>query len=526
MKETEATRTFPRLMGFLRERAARTLRFAREKPVALAAMGVPLLVVAAVVFLGILARSDSPKTRPSGDGIGGDYVITRYGPGIRLKRGRFLWSFHRRGRLEPLEKKVIASRERGTVKSIWEDGKPVRKGDVIFELDAGEIEDDIADVEAELRIRRAVLVQTERTQAKDVKEAERAVRKAELELEWQRLGEKLLLSGPTATEAAQAEGDLKTRELVAKNREEELRILDELHARGFATGPELGRKKLQLIEAKLDREKASVSRKRLFAGPDEPERKEARLKVVIAEHSLESARKKLESVKAMAAAALIRHEKLLGAEERHLRRERARLARYKILAPADGYVIHYPTRWGGTWRPGLRLWYGTRIMSMPLGKQLKVNTKAAPSEIDHVTVGMRCRITVAARPDEVHPGEVIAVGSQGKDEFDDLDGYTKKKVGKSGRRAFTVEVKICAETPELRPGAHAEVEFIVKEIEEALLVPWGAVRRAAEGASLTVIEDGTPVARPVKLGASNRHAAVITSGCEEGEIVLLAGGSG
>jgi multidrug resistance efflux pump len=512
-------------VGLLRDRTARALRFARERPVAAAAACVSVLLVAGLLLLGIFGRWDSPQGRPAGDGIGGDYVMTRYGPGIRLRRGRFLWSFQRRGRLEPLEKKVIASRERGTVKSIWEDGKAVRKGEVIFELDGGEIEDEIADLEAELRIRKAVLVQSERTHAKAVKEAERSVKKAELELEWQKLGEKLLLSGPTATEAAQAEGDLTTRELVAKNREEELRILEELLARGFATGPEVGRKKLQLIEAKLGREKASVFRKRLFAGPDEPERKEARLKVEIAEHSLESARKKLESVRAMAAAALVRQEKLVAAEERQLRRERSRLARHKVLAPTDGYVLHYPTRWGGTWRPGLRLWYGTRIMSMPIGKQLKVKAKVAPSEIDHVTEGMACRVTVAARPGEAHPGEVTAVGSQGKDEFDDLDGYTKKKVGESGRRAFAVEVKILGETPELRPGAHAKVEFIVKEIEDALIVPWGALRRSGEGASLTVIESGKPVARAVEIAASNRHAAVIASGCEEGEIVLLAGGN-
>ncbi len=515
----------------LLERAARLLagaaRLLLGRPVRVgAAAGAAAVVVIAFVWA---FGGWGPEAVPGAgvDVLGGDFIASGLGPAIRLRRVGFVWSFRRKGRLEPLEERAISNQWSGTIKTVWPDGGDVKKGDLVFELDTQEVDRDIASEEAKMVVMKAQFVQTERRQAKLIKAAEQELRRAELELEWQKLNERTVLAGASTEVLARAGAALKTRTLVARNREEEVRMLDELAAQGFATATELGQKKLQLTEARLDLEKARIGRDELLAGPTDLERKEASLQVKIAEYSLDSARKKHDSVKAVAASAVALAERRLKRQENDILEERASREKHFSRSPADGYVLHTPPFYLSELKPGQRLWRGMKVMSLPMGGKIKVATKVTQTEVDHVAVGTECRVTVPARPGRTYAGEVVSVSRQGQDEFADLDRATREKVGESGRQAFAVEVKLLDDDPVLKTGFRAEVEFVIEEVESALVVPWGAVTRGLAGlASVTVVERGRPVERDVKLGASNGHAVVVESGCKEGEVVLLARGGG
>ena len=193
---------------------------------------------------------------------------------------------------------------------------------------------------------------------------------------------------------------------------------------------------------------------------------------------------------------------------------------------ADGYVIHTPPFYLSELKPGQRLWRGMKVMSIPSGGKLKVSTKVTQAEVDGVAVGTRCRVRVPARPERTYDGEVMNVSRQGQDEFADLDRATRDKVGESGRQAFGVELKLLGDDPDLKIGFRAEVEFVLDDREDALVVPWGAVVHGADGPSVTVLENGRPAGREIRLGPSNGRVVVIESGCEEGDVVLLARGGG
>jgi multidrug efflux pump subunit AcrA (membrane-fusion protein) len=486
---------------------------------------------AAVVIVAIaLARliGGGPRTIPgaSAEEIGGEFVSSAFGPAIRLRRVGFVWSFRRKGRIEPFEDKPISNQESGTIKTVWPDGADVKEGDVVLELDTRGIDREIADDRAEIVVCKAELEQAKQKQAKQIKSAEQERKRTELELGWQRLNERSVLAGALADERARAEARFKTRSLVARNREEEVRILTELAGQGFATATELGQKRLQLTEARLELEKARIARDELVKGPTELERKEAFLEVKIAEYALDSAAKKLDSMKALAASGVSQAESKLRREESDLQEELEDREKHFSRAPADGYVLHTPPFYLSELKAGQRLYWNMKVMSIPSGGKLKVATKVTQAEVDRVEVGTRCRVAVPARPGKACDGEVMSVARQGQDEFADLDGSTREKVGESGRQAFAVEVKLLGEDPDLKIGFRADVEFLLDEVRDALVVPWGAVSRRADGASVTVIADGRPAEREVKLGSSNGRVVVIESGCEEGELVLLARGGG
>lgn len=360
----------------------------------------------------------------------------------------------------------------------------MKAGDVVLELDTRDIDEQVANREAEIVVRKAQLVQTEKTQAKAIKSAELALRQAGVELEWQKLNERAVLAGAATEDLARAEAELRTRSLVVRNREEEVRILGDLAAKGFATSTELEQKRLQHTEARLELEKARITRDELVAGATEFERKEAALEVKIAEYSLDSASKALDSARAVAAGAVAHAERLVKRHETQLERDREAREKHVSLSPADGYILHTPPHWLPEWTPGQRIWRGMKIMSVPSKGKLKVETKVTQSDVDRVQVGTRCRVTVPARPGRPCAGEVVNVSRQGEDEFASLDEATREKVGEAGRQAFEVEVKLLDVDLDLKPGFRAEVEFLLRGDGERARPPVGsglAPRRGGDG---------------------------------------------
>jgi len=481
-------------------------------------------LVPLIVLLWLVAAAVRVPGEARARGGGGEEIVqTAFGPAVGLRPREFVWEVNGRGELKPLDEQFITAKTWSTIAFVWEDGKPVKKGDVVLRQDTTRMDRRIADRKSDIGIRIAELEKTKQEQQKRRITAEIAVKRAELELAWQKLNERILLQGPSEETLERAERKLASLELVSKNRAEELAILEDLVGRGFATRAELQSKRLQLAESKLELEKQRYYLRNLKAGPSVLDAKEARLKVQIAEYALESDRKKKESVDSLARSAEAHAEHRLTSEKNSLAKDEEELAKYTLESPADGYILHVNAGWGG-WTPGRFVWKGSRVLSIPSEGKMKVVAKVTEADASDIEVGTKCKVTIPAKPGEVFDGEVILVGKQGQDENENLDDYTKEYVGKAGRQVIEMEVKLETDDPELRPQFRAEVRFVIDTISEALVVPWGAVRRAADADSVMVVEDGALVARTVELGPSDETSVVITSGCEAGDVVLLAYG--
>ena len=83
------------------------------------------------------------------------------GPVLKVKHSRFVAGFEKLGTLEPTEEIRITSKTWGIITSMWPEGKPVKKDDVVLVLDSRDLERKIASYEADVLIKKADLVRTE-----------------------------------------------------------------------------------------------------------------------------------------------------------------------------------------------------------------------------------------------------------------------------------------------------------------------------------------------------------------------------
>ncbi len=88
-------------------------------------------------------------------------------------------------------------------------------------------------------------------------------------------------------------------------------------------------------------------------------------------------------------------------------------------------------------------------------------------------------------------------------------------------RSFRCRALVNNAKGKLRPGLLARVHVTEREIPDALIVPWKALRRGSSGWHLLVSADGVAVERPVVVGLESEEGVEIREGLKEGEKVLL-----
>ena len=93
--------------------------------------------------------------------------------------------------------------------------------------------------------------------------------------------------------------------------------------------------------------------------------------------------------------------------------------------------------------------------------------------------------------------------------------------------ASTRSLRVRARCPNsdgaLIPGAFANVDLVLRSIPDALTVPSIAVIPELGGKKVFVYEDGTAQPRSVETGIRSDTAVQITSGLDEGDLVIISG---
>jgi RND family efflux transporter MFP subunit len=123
-----------------------------------------------------------------------------------------------------------------------------------------------------------------------------------------------------------------------------------------------------------------------------------------------------------------------------------------------------------------------------------------------VTAGMRVDVRLDAYPDDMMQGRIERV-------YPFLD---------SRLRTRTMEITL--EKPiDLLPGMFARLNVLLKNIDEAVIVPLEALVTTPKGQVVFVIEDGKAIARAVKTGIEADNRVQLVSGVQPGDKVIVAG---
>jgi RND family efflux transporter MFP subunit len=195
---------------------------------------------------------------------------------------------------------------------------------------------------------------------------------------------------------------------------------------------------------------------------------------------------------------------------------RTQIENCTIKAPGDGIVVYAndPNRFGDQQQPqiGAAVRERQKIFRIPdLGAPWQVNAKIHVSNIDRVTPGQRVRVRVLGFPEETLGGTVRDVAP-----LPDPSTFFSDDV-----KVYTAHMAIDKPLPGLRPGMTAQVEILVIQLSNVLSVPIQAVLELNGKYYVYVVTPGGPERREVRFGVSNDTMVEVKEGLRDGDKVAL-----
>ena len=177
----------------------------------------------------------------------------------------------------------------------------------------------------------------------------------------------------------------------------------------------------------------------------------------------------------------------------------AEMAYARLVAPADGIVIHRDGEVGQL-IPANQAVFWISVDSPP-----RISAEVDEEDIARVATGQPVLIRADAFPGRIFHGQV--------------DSITPK--GDPVARSYRVRVTFTEPTP-LLIGMTTETNIIVRKVDDALLLPPGAVQNGRVWRVL----DGRLEARTVKTGANGTQAVEILDGASEADAIVAAPDAG
>jgi membrane fusion protein (multidrug efflux system) len=180
---------------------------------------------------------------------------------------------------------------------------------------------------------------------------------------------------------------------------------------------------------------------------------------------------------------------------------RARLEKYRLVAPFDGIV--------GLRRvsPGEFVNVGTAIVNLESIDPIKLDFRVPEVMLSRVAAGQALVVTVDAFPDRTFPGTIVAIDPA-------ID-----PVG----RSIAVRASLPNRDGILRPGLFARVRLTLREEPQAVMVPEAAIVPFGGRMLVMKVVDGKAQPQPVTLGLRRGGKVQVTEGLAAGDVVVTAG---
>ena len=203
----------------------------------------------------------------------------------------------------------------------------------------------------------------------------------------------------------------------------------------------------------------------------------------------------------------------LKAEEDELDYLRKQISNCIIRAPQDGVVVHANRNrwWARPIEPGARVYQEQAMFLIPDLTQLEVDVSVHESMGPRVRVGMKTKVRIASRADDVVGGRVVAVN---------LLPTTNWKEWDENLKHFFVRVRLDAKPASALPFMSATVEIDTGRVSNALVIPVEAMAVVDGQQTCYVVAEEGLERRSIKTRRATRDLLEITAGLQEGERVL------
>jgi RND family efflux transporter MFP subunit len=205
------------------------------------------------------------------------------------------------------------------------------------------------------------------------------------------------------------------------------------------------------------------------------------------------------------------------AAEADLQKEQQRLDLYQktmveftIKAPADGMVV-YAREWNGKKKvvgSTINAWEPT-VATLPDLREMESITYISELDIQKIALGQKVKLKLDANPNKPLTGEVTAVANIGEQRPN------------SDSKVFEVRIRVMESDTTLRPAMTTANEILVAKLDSVLSLPLECIHTEGSTTFAYVRRGGSILRQEVKLGLMNENAAVIVSGIEDSDQVLL-----
>ena len=175
-----------------------------------------------------------------------------------------------------------------------------------------------------------------------------------------------------------------------------------------------------------------------------------------------------------------------------------------IVAPLSGVVILKNVVVGQTVDPSTVLY--------AMSDQLIVVAQVDESDIGRVHIGMPARVTLDAYPDRTVQGKVFDILYEGKNVSNVI--------------TYGVKVRPSEAPPFFRSEMTANISFILKDKDRAVLVPASAVHPGPNGTKQVLVPgpEGKPQPREIETGIEGNDKVEVLSGLEPGDEIVVGRG--
>jgi hypothetical protein len=186
--------------------------------------------------------------------------------------------------------------------------------------------------------------------------------------------------------------------------------------------------------------------------------------------------------------------------EQDVKQQERKLTEGTVHAPRAGVVVYATTGDLQSSRKitvGMTPFEGMELMYLPDPTSMRVDAEVSEFDLAKVAVGSTVALRLDAYPEASFRGEVESIASLARQKISRITG--------------------------MRPGLSTTAEILVSDNPGVLYVPVAAVFMDEKDRTVVYVRDGDAIrAQPVELGGSTERLAIVRSGVDEGDEVLLA----
>ncbi len=451
--------------------------------------------------------------------LGGDN-LSDDGPIYTATKGPLTIHVTESGTIQAREQVVIKSEVEGQTTIIWliEEGKHVKQGDLLVELDASKLEDNLVDQQIRVQNANASFVRARENLEITRSKGESDIARAELDYEFAIEDLTKYLEGEYPKQLDEMKAKIKLAQADLGDAEKTYTWSVTLHEEKYISEADKNRDELRRDRAKLDLDNAQADLNLL-------EKFTYKRRVRELESDVDQNQMALSRVNRQALANGVQDEADLQAKQSELKRQKEKLTKIqdqtrktKLYAPAAGMVIYATTGQGsrrGNDEPleaGRMVREREELIHLPTANSMLLNIKIHESSLKKIQIGQPVRVTINALPGKIYWGKVAKIAP-----LPDAQSFWR---GNPDLKVYNTEIYLDGELDGVRTGMTCKAQIIVQQLQDALSVPVQSVIRVAGKPTVYVKKRGGAVPVTVELGLDNKDYIHIISGLTQGDRVL------